>query len=155
MSVNGVFLAPTPLEGDAFALRRATVSTAGEAYLHIGDPKSTALETFGSELERWTAKTSHAEIASASSGLIAWLSGEIRTLANARVPKAGGSLVRLLIDKLDAMIERVRTPALMSPTALTLWKSALIHASDEAHYVAHLLLRALGLPELPYSPRVE
>lgn len=149
MSVNGVFLAPTPLARDAFALRRATVSSAGEDYLHIGDPRSTALETFGSELERWTTKTPSTKIASASSRLIAWLSREIRALANARLPKAASSLVRLLIGKLDAMIERARPPAVMSTTALIVWKWSLIRSSDAAHYVAHLLLRALGLPELP------
>lgn len=149
MSVNGVFLAPAPLARDAFVLRRATISAAGADYLHIGDPRSTALETFGSELEHWTTKIPPTKIASASSRLVDWLSHEIRALANVQLPKAASSLARLLIGKLYAMLERARPPAVMSPTALRVWKSSLIRDSDAAHYVAHLLLRALGLPELP------
>jgi hypothetical protein len=148
MSVNGVFLAPTPLAGDAFALRRATVSSAGEDYLHISALTGTDIETFGSELERWSTKTPYTEIASASSRLIASLRRETRALANARLPKTASRLVRLLIGKLDAMIERAHPPAVMSPTALTLWQSSLIRRSDASYYIAHLLLRALGLPEL-------
>jgi hypothetical protein len=149
MSVNGVSLAPTPLTGDAFALRRATVSAAGEHYLYIGSLSSNALDTFGAEFERWTTKTPYTEIASASSRLIASLRRQTGALANARLPKPASRLVRLLIDKLDAMIERLHPPAVSSPSALTRWKSSLIRSSDAAHNVAHLLLRALGLPELP------
>jgi Peptidase A4 family len=149
MSVNGISLAPTPLAGDAFALRQATVSPTGEYYLHIGAPRSIALEASGSEFERWTAKTPHTEIASASSSLIAWLRLEIRALASARLPKAVSTLVRLLIGKLNVMIKQARPPAVMSPTSFTIWRSSLIRSSEAAHYVAHLLLRELGLPELP------
>jgi Peptidase A4 family len=149
MSVNGVFLAPTPLAGDAFALRRATINSAGEQYLHIGALKSTARQTFWSELERWTAKTPYITIASASSRLVASLRSDVRALAAARLPKRLRSMIRLLIRKLDVTIERARPPAVRSPVALTLWRSSLISDAEALQYVAHLLLRALGLPELP------
>ncbi len=149
MSVNGVSLAPTPLAGDAFALRRATINSAGEQYLHIGALRSTAAQTFWSELERWTAKTPYVEIASASSRLIASLRSDVRALGAARLPKSVNSMIRLLIRKLDVIIERARPPAVMSPAALTLWRSSLISDAEALQYVAHLLLRALRLPELP------
>ena len=149
MSVNGVSLAPTPLAGDAFSLRRATVSPAGQYYLRIAAPRNAALEASGSEFERWTTKTPYTKIVSASSSLIAWLRLEIHALTNARLPKATSNLVRLLIGKLNIMIERARPPAAMSPTAFAIWRLSLIRSSDAAHYVAHLLLRELGLPELP------
>jgi hypothetical protein len=149
MSVNGASLAPTPLIGDAFALRRATVSAAGEDYLHVAGPSSTALETFGSELERWSTKTPYTEIASASSRLIASLRRETLALTHARLPKRVNRLDRLLIAKLAAMVERAHPPAVMSPTTLAVWKSSLVRSGGAAHYAAHLLLRALGLPDLP------
>jgi hypothetical protein len=150
MSVNGLSWAPTPLTHDAFALRQATVDPTGEYYLHIGPPRSATLQAYGSEFERWTSKTTYAKIASASANLIARLHLEIHALTNARLPKALGSRVRLLISRLNDMIERARPPADMSPTAFNLWRSSLIRSSYSAHYVAHLLLRALGLPELAH-----
>jgi hypothetical protein len=149
MSVNGVSLAPTPLADNAFALRQATINPAGEQYLHIGALKSTAAQTFWSELELWTAKTPYVRIASASSRLIASLRSDVRALAAARLPKSINSMIRLLIRKLDVIIERARPPAVMSLVALTLWRSTLISDAKALQYVAHLLLRALGLPELP------
>jgi hypothetical protein len=149
MSVNGVSLAPTPLADDAFALRRATINSAGEQYLHIGALRSTAAQTFWSELERWTAKTPYVRIASASSRFIASLRSDVRALAAARLPKSVNSMVRLLTRKLDVIIERARPPAVMSPVALTFWRASLISDAKALQYVAHILLRALGLPELP------
>jgi hypothetical protein len=149
MSVNGISLAPTPLAGDAFTLRLATISAAGDHYLHIGALSSNALDRFGAEFEHWTTKTPYTEIASASSRLIASLRLQTGALANARLPEPASGLVPSLIGKLDAMIERAHPPAVNSSSALTRWKSSLINSAEAAHYVAHLLLRALGLPELP------
>lgn len=149
MSVNGVSLAPTPLARDAFALRQATVSSAGEDYLHIRALRSPAAEAFWSELEQWTANTPYTEIASASSRLTASLRSEIRALGAAGLQKPAGRMTRLLIRKLDVIIKQARPPAVMSPVALRCWRSSLNHDAQASLYVAHLLLRTLGLPELP------
>jgi hypothetical protein len=149
MSVNGVDWAPTPLNDDAFALRQVTVSSAGEQYLHIRALRSTIAQTFGAKLEQWTPKTPRVEITSASEQLIASLHTEIHALADARLPESTRSSIRLLIQKLDIIIEQARPPTDMSPAAFMHWRSSLIRDAGASLYAAHMLLRALRLPELP------
>lgn len=148
MSVNNGYWAPTPLRGDSFTLRRATVSSTGAQYLHISTPEDVASEAFVARAARWTAKTPYSQIESASSSFIVVLHSNIRAFARAQWPTHVRSLTHSLIDDIQVLIEGSRPPVILSPAELAAWRSRWAHDAQAVSNVAHETKRDLGLPEI-------
>ncbi len=149
LSVDGGHLAPTPLRNDAFVLRRTAVTPSGDQFLRISERANVAARIFGAELARWPTRPSYTQISSASRRLITSLGSEIRALQHARLPLSARGMIRLLIGQLHVLLEQARSPAVMSPAALTHWRSGLSRDAEASLYTEHLIRRTLGAPELP------
>jgi hypothetical protein len=147
MSINGTYLAPSPLRLDGFLLRPAMLTSAGKHYLALGIGESQAERRFGYELERWTASTSRSALQSATSRLVAVLHSESHALKEASLPPAVKGTATSLARKLDAIIAQAQLST--SPSTFYDWRARLTRDAYEARYIAHLLRRGLGLPELP------
>lgn len=148
MSIDDTALAPTPLAGAAFSLKRETVHAAGTLYLRIDALRSMAARAFGSELERWTSDTPRGVIATSSSRFIASLRDYVRALAAAPLPRAASNAVRLFVRRLDLISNRAHPPTVITPLVLQRWRASLDREAEAALYVSHILRRLLGLPEL-------
>jgi hypothetical protein len=152
MSVDEGNLAPSPLHGDSFMLRLATVSAIGAQYLHIATRDDIASETFSAASTRWTTKTPYSQLESVSSRFIVALRINNRAFASARWPTQVRDLVEVLIGTTRLLLEDSRPPALVSPGGLAVWRSRWAHASEAAYSVAHVIKRTLNLPEIRRVP---
>jgi hypothetical protein len=147
MSINGTYLAPSPLRRDGFLLRPAMLTSAGKHYLALGIGENQAEGRFGYEIERWTSNTPRSTLRSATSRLIALLHSETDALKDASLPPAAKGTGTSLALKLDAIIAQAQSST--SPNTFHDWRARLTRDAYEARYIAHLLRRDLGLPELP------
>jgi hypothetical protein len=149
MSISGAYQAPSPLRGDSFQLRPATLTSAGKHYLSLRIGESRAAQQFGYELERWTANTPHKTLETAASRLVAALSNEIHALRTASLPPIVKGISTSLARKLNAIVLQAQLSSRMSPSTFDYWRAQLTNEAFEALYTGHLLRRQLGLPELP------
>jgi hypothetical protein len=147
MSINGVYLAPSPLHTGGFQLQPATLTSTGKHYLLLGMGESRAVQQFGYELERWTTNTPRTTLKTATSRLVAALTDESHALRKSPLPSVIKGIATALARKLDAIIVQAQSPT--SPSTFYDWRARLTRAAYEALYRAHLLRRGLGLPELP------
>jgi hypothetical protein len=123
------------------------LTSAGKRYLALSIGESQAEQRFGHELERWTATTPHSALESATSRLVAVLHNETHALKDASLPPAVKGTAASLARKLDAIIAQAQSRT--SPNTFYDWRAQLTRDAYEARYIAHLLRRSLGLPELP------
>jgi hypothetical protein len=145
MSINGTYLAPSPLRHDGFLLQPTKLTSIGKHYLSLNIGEGNAVRQFGYELESWTTHTSHGTLKSAASRLVAALHSETRVLKAASLPPAIKETAASLVHILDAIIIQAYT----SPSTFYKWRARLTRDAYDALYVAHLLRRDLKLPELP------
>jgi hypothetical protein len=145
MSVNGGNLAPSPLQDDSFTLRLVTPSSAGEQYLRIVAPEDAAEDAFGAQFQHWTASTPYAQVEAATARYFSELHYYAQMLANAHWPTRVQGLVDSLVIK--ARTAPSRAPAVLTPSTLAAWKSAFFRQSALVSQAAHLVRRALNVPE--------
>jgi len=148
MSVHEGNLAPSPLHGDSFVLRRATVSSLGAQYLAIATRDDVASETFVAGFARWTTKTPYSQIESASVRFSGALSSNSRAFTKVRWPAPVRGLVHSLIADTGVLLEDSRPSALVSSAELAGWKSRWAHGAEAITGVAHAIKRTLNLPEI-------
>jgi Peptidase A4 family len=151
MSLHSGSLAPTPLHKDSFVLHRATLNPIGVRYLDIVDPANAANSKFATQLFGWTAKTPYARIQSASAVSITAIHRNLRALSSERWPASVQGKVDSLIAEARVILALTRPPAILTAATLSAWRSALTRAGVHSSYVAHLLRRSLGLPEVQPS----
>lgn len=152
MSVDGSYLAPTPLRDDSFTLRRAAVSSSGAQYLHIATPEDAATNGFVTRMSRWTAATPRSQIKSACSDFVIALRSNIYALRRARWPTAARGPVDSLIRNTQAVLDDTQSAVPVSSAARTAWRSAWMRDAAGIGTAAHAVKRALDLPEIRPVP---
>jgi Peptidase A4 family len=131
MSVNGKSVAPSPLHHGSFTLQPAPALTAaGKQYLRIIGPEDAADDAFYAQFARWTATTPYSQIASASSKFAAGLSATIQATARARWPASAQGPVRVLIDDMRVLLDRLRTARSRSAASVAAWRAALTRETE-------------------------
>ncbi|MGH2832772.1 MAG: G1 family glutamic endopeptidase [Solirubrobacteraceae bacterium] len=148
MSIDGRYLAPSPLHDGAFYLKPATLTRAGKYALSLV-ANSPDDHQFGYELERWTATTPKKIIETSISRLTATLSAQARALRAASLPPSVKRTAVALVRQLATVIAQATPPSHISPNTLDTWRNRLTYAASEARYTEHLFRRSLRLPELP------
>lgn len=148
MSIDGIYLAPGPLQKDSFVLKQTKLTAIGKRYLALDIGESHAVLRFGEELDRWNADTPRKTLVVASSRLTAALSREVRSLKNISLPAPVNRLTMSLSRKLHALSAQAQEPMHLSVILFSSWRNQLARDASEARYLVHLIRRALGLPEL-------
>jgi hypothetical protein len=148
MSENGRNLAPTPLRHDAYTLREATVSAAGARYLSIALAAGVTAQAFRTEIARWTAATPRAAIAAQTARYAAALGTEVRALSAARWPATFRARIDTLVRRERTLLALTRSAPGLAPGRRAAWRSAWERAERAATSAAHVLRRALHVPEL-------
>lgn len=152
MSANGVYWAPTPLRGDSFTLRKATVTPAGSQYLSIANSEDLATLTFTHGLSDWTTKTSRSQITAARSAFSAALAENMRALAAAGFPPRARNATNSLIKAAQVVAEHTRSPVPSSEPGINSWRLTWQRYALAIGNTAHVLKRVLGLPEIRPVP---
>jgi hypothetical protein len=152
MSLPGRYLAPTPLRGRAFTIRRSVLSAAGRRYLEIARPQNMSARKFDTEAARWTERTPASEIARVSGEAAAserrYADGLDRQTWPAAARAPIGSLIRAV--RLEAgMFAALSRHA---PPRLGEWRSRFTQITPSLLGLAHAVRRALRVPELVSGP---
>jgi hypothetical protein len=148
MSANGVNWAPSPLHRDSFALHRATVSSIGAKYLQIAAGEDMATKVFVPQMAGWTATTPSSQIAATCATFAAALRESLHTLATTRWPPRVRRHIHSLIRSSRVLLTHVQSPPSASPTVLRAWASTWARDSTALSRAAHLIRRALKIPEI-------
>ena len=148
MSAGASLLAPSPLHGDAFSLHPASVGAAGARFLQIGARVDAATRMLVAASNGWSGATQYSQLAATSARFIAVLDQQARALAGTRWPARARAPMQSLIRSLEALGGLARPPAVVSPTGLSAWRSALDAGVVAVVGDEHLVRRALQVPEL-------
>lgn len=149
MSVSDTIFAPTAMHDDSFTLKRAPTLSAGAAqYLRLIGADAATFNKFETERKGWTPKTPYKQIVAACSELIAVSRNASRSLLTARWPKQIRSLIHASTRGSNAVIELLRSPALLTPATFDKWNSELTQAVERSARPGLKLRAARGLPGL-------
>jgi hypothetical protein len=148
MSANGANWAPSPLHRDSFALHRATVSSIGAKYLQIAAGEDMSTKVFGPQMAGWTATTPGSQIAAACATFAATLRKSLHALASTRWPPRVRRQIYSLIRSARVLLTLSQSPPSASPADLRAWTSTWARDSTALSRAAHLIRRALKIPEI-------
>jgi hypothetical protein len=148
MSLGSSELAPGPLAGDAFSLRKASVSAAGARYLHAALAEDAATLPFVALLARLGTSAFAGELGAQSSRFAAVLARNLRVLEAGPWPAAAQPLLRALIARVRALLRSSRAAAMIVPSQLAAWVTRWRREADAVSRAGHLVRRALDVPEL-------
>lgn len=93
-------------------------------------------------------KTPYSQIQSASNRFLAALHSNVQAFSNERWPARVRDLVNSEISHVRAILASARAPALLTTTTMAAWRATLTRNATASSHAAHLLRRALGVPEL-------
>ncbi|HEX5224151.1 MAG TPA: hypothetical protein VFW29_03375 [Solirubrobacteraceae bacterium] len=149
MSVNGVNLAPTPLEGGAFSLAPAPAVTPTAAAFLLACANADEMRfAFDDALTRWTSATPRAEIVAGAERYAAALVAERQTLGVANLTPSTLAQRRELFVALRALTSRVRAIGTTPSLTLGRWRRSVLLAEARASAANHIIRRALQVPEV-------
>ncbi len=148
MSASGANWAPSPLHRDSFALHRATVSAIGAKYLQIAAGEDMATTVFVPQMVGWTATTPGSQIAAACSTFAAALRRSLHALASTRWPPRVRRQIHSLIRSTHVLLTLSQSPPSASRADLRAWASTWARDSTALSRAAHLIRRALKIPEI-------
>jgi hypothetical protein len=145
MSLGGSFLAPTPLRGDSFTLGAASISLSGAHYLHIAARADSAIMALAASLGTGTVRAAPMLAVSRRASFETTLYRMINTVARVRWPLPVQGPIRSLITKLDVLLAHTK----LYPQAVSggVWASRWMEAAQAASRAAHMVRRALDIPE--------
>ncbi len=148
MSANGANWAPSPLHRDSFALHRATVNSIGARYLQIAAGEDMATKVFVPQMAGWTATTPGSQIAAACSTFAAALRKSLHALASTPWSPRVRRHIHSLIRSTGVLLTLSQSPPSASPADLRAWTSKWARDSTALAHAAHLIRRALKIPEI-------
>ena len=148
MSLGASSLAPTPLQGDSFVIKPATLSPGGAQYLRIVDPLNLASHAFNRRLALWKPRGSRYEISDESTVFARAVRNAIYAISTAPWPTPAHVGIARLAVSMRAEMSELHTITHVSPNM----RAARVHAfTHQRALVAHagsIARRALGVPEL-------
>jgi hypothetical protein len=150
MVENGRNLGPGPVHNDEFTLLVKRPSPAGRRYLAVVDPEDAAGKLFDTQLIHWSARTSAAKVAAASTAMARTLHHATAALAHGPWPRTDRLLIARLIRSTDAMRSVLRRPP-TGPEAIAHFKRAIALQDVAVARDSQRLRRRLGLPALTPS----
>jgi hypothetical protein len=154
MSADGKTLAPSRLHAGSFTLQPAPALTAaGRQYLRISGPEDAAAYAFDSQFARWTATTPYPQIAPASSKFAAALGATIQADAHAHWPASAQPALRILVDDMGRLRDRLQAAPSRSAAGLAAWRASLTRETEAGALgsAEDALRRALNVPLVPVS----
>jgi hypothetical protein len=148
MSLGSEQLAPGPLVGDAFTLRKASVSASGARYLHAALAEDAATRSFFALLARSGTRSFVGELAAESRRFVAALARNLRTLEAGWWPPPVRPLLDALLARVHALLRRSRAGAATPASGLATWIAGWKREAGAVARLGHLVRRALDVPEL-------
>jgi len=140
-------IGPTPLRRDQFSLRPTSVSRTGDQYLSDAASLNDAYDSFLSESERWTLRTSRAQAATQARALVSASTAEDRNLAAQDWPPVVRTEISELVAREMVVIADLQLVGHITPGHRAAWMSRLMHDIQAHRDVEHRICRALRIPE--------
>jgi hypothetical protein len=147
MSAGQSILAPGTLEHDGFTIGPTTLTPAGRRYLAIAEPEDVATVAFLRAIGHWKAHTPRSQVAAAGSRFAQALDRDLDALVGRPWPSDTQGLISELTADTRVLLLRTQTVAQIRPSARAAWQAAWTIDAETLGYAAHLLRRALKLPD--------
>jgi hypothetical protein len=148
MSLVSEQLAPDPLVGDAFTLRKASVSASGARYLHAALAEDAATRSFFALLARSGTRSFAGELAAESRRFVAALARNLRALEARPWPPPARPLLDALIARVHALLRSSRAGAAIPSSGTAAWIAGWKSEAEAVARSGHRVRRALDVPEL-------
>jgi peptidase A4-like protein len=152
MSLAGHDLAPTPLRDGTFTITSAALTAAGKRYLKIAHAQQMAARRVNQQAAHFTVHTSAGEIERVSAAAAASERHYLDGLERVDWPAAARAPIRALMRALRVEAGLFASAAGHAPASLAAWRRQFVELNPAILRIAHLVHRALHVPEAVFGP---